>query len=113
IPQIFHGGERASQKTSGLQPWSAIASPDGHTRAATTQDIQNAITQFRDATLRAHLAGADGVELHGAHGYLLGQFLSAKNTRTDGWGTDFPARTRMIREATRAARAAVPDDFII
>lgn len=115
--QIFHGGERATPQTlhptRNLQPWSAMASDDGRTRAATLQDIQAAITGFADAAHRAHQAGAHGVELHGAHGYLLGQFLSARNQRTDGWGTDFASRTRLLREATRAARAAVPDDFII
>ncbi len=116
--QIYHGGERADHETSGIQPWSAMASDnsaseDGITRAATPDDIHTVIDQFRDAALRAHQAGVDGVELHGAHGYLLGQFLSANNQRTDGWGTDLVARARLIREATRAVRAAVPDKFIV
>lgn len=117
IAQLYHGGERADHETSGIQPWSAMASSDPNsnnsTRAATPEDIQTVIQQFRDAAVRAHLAGVDGVELHGAHGYLLGQFLSANNQRTDGWGSDLPARARMIREATRAVRAAVTDSFIL
>ncbi|MEO7331281.1 MAG: NADH:flavin oxidoreductase [Minicystis sp.] len=115
IVQIFHGGARADAKLTGQQPWSAVELPGDPNapRAATTEEITKVITQFRDAAVRAHQAGFDGVELHGAHGYLLGQFLSALNTRSDGWGGDLAARARLIREATRAVRAAVPASFLV
>lgn len=114
IAQIFHAGERAAVDTTGIQAWSASASADGVVREGTLEDIERTIGAFRDAAVRAHAAGLDGVELHGAHGYLLCQFLSAtRNRRTDGWGGDLAGRARLLRETFRAVRAAVPADFIV
>lgn len=115
IVQIFHGGARSPESLIGQRPWSAVELPDdpNKPRAATVAEIERVIGQFRDAAVRAARAGFDGVELHGAHGYLLGQFLSAQNQRDDGWGKDLEGRARLIREATRAVRAAVPSSFVV
>lgn len=113
LVQIFHGGARADAKVMGHMPWSA--STEGETvREATIDDIERVIAAFRDAAVRAHKAGFDGVELHGAHGYLLGQFLSTvQNRRTDEWGGSLENRARLMREVTRQTRAAVPSSFIV
>ncbi len=67
--------------------------------------IRDVIEAFRQAAQRALQAGFQVVELHGAHGYLLHQFLSPRsNHRTDGWGGDFQGRTRLVREVVRAVR---------
>ncbi len=119
IVQLFHGGVRAPSRLTGLQPWSASAFRDESPgfevpRVATERDIVDVITHFRDAAVRAHRAGFDGVELHGAHGYLLGQFLSrTMNLRDDAWGGSFERRARLIREVLRAVRSAVPQTFVI
>jgi 2,4-dienoyl-CoA reductase-like NADH-dependent reductase (Old Yellow Enzyme family) len=116
IVQIFHGGARAASALTGAQPWSASEIPDDPAtpRAATIDDIERAIAGFRDAAVRAARAGFQGVELHGAHGYLLGQFLSGtQNRRTDAWGGALAGRARLFREATRAVRAAVPASFVV
>ncbi|MBC7973621.1 MAG: NADH:flavin oxidoreductase, partial [Myxococcales bacterium] len=77
-------------------------------RPATEADLARVNEQFADAAERCQRAGFDGVELHGAHGYLLCQFLSrTMNPRTDGWGGDLVGRARLIREVTRAVRARV------
>jgi 2,4-dienoyl-CoA reductase-like NADH-dependent reductase (Old Yellow Enzyme family) len=116
LVQIFHGGARAPAKLTGHRPWSAseIEGDPEQPRAATSEDIARVIVQFRDAAVRAHRAGFDGVELHGAHGYLLCQFLSALNRRDDGYGgASFENRARLLREVTRAVRAAVPASFVV
>lgn len=116
LVQIFHGGARSPASLIGERPWSAseLEGDPGQPRAATGEDIQRVIGQFRDAAVRAHRAGFEGVELHGAHGYLLGQFLSAHNRRDDSYGgAPFENRARLVREATRAVRAAVPASFVV
>jgi 2,4-dienoyl-CoA reductase-like NADH-dependent reductase (Old Yellow Enzyme family) len=117
LVQLFHGGLRAPSKLTGQTPWSASAveEPGAEpSRAASEEDIARVIVQFRTAAVRAHAAGFGGVELHGAHGYLLGQFLSATiNLRADGWGGGLAGRARLLRETLRAVRAAVPPAFVV
>lgn len=116
IVQIFHGGARAQERLIGERPWSAseIEGDPAAPRAATMADIERVIGDFRDAAARAHRAGFDGVELHGAHGYLLSQFLSSTmNRRDDAFGGSFENRARLVRECTRAVRAAVPASFVV
>jgi 2,4-dienoyl-CoA reductase-like NADH-dependent reductase (Old Yellow Enzyme family) len=112
IVQIFHGGLRADPSVTGTVPWSA-SDGDG-IRAATVDDIRRVIEQFANAAARAQQAGFDGVELHGAHGYLFTQFLSAtQNRRTDDWGGPLEQRARLVREALRAVRARVGRGFTV
>ncbi len=66
---------------------------------------------FADAARRAQQAGIDGVELHYAHAYTMASFLSAKNTRTDGYGGSREQRARLPLEVFRAVRKAVGDDY--
>ncbi len=119
IVQLFHGGVRASSAVSGHPVWSATSwhedAPGFEVpRAATAADIERVIEQFAAAAARVQAAGFDGVELHGAHGYLLSQFLSrTTNTRGDGWGGDLSGRARLIREATRAVRARTGPRFAV
>ena len=116
IVQLFHGGQRAPTAVTGQEPWSAIAgvAPGAErARAGTAADIARVIGQFRDAAARSHQAGFAGVELHGAHGYLFGQFLSAMNGRTDGWGGSLEGRARLLRETLQAIRGAVPETFVV
>ena len=116
LVQIFHGGVRASRELTGTDPWSASAVEDGGVlpREAAEEDITGVVARFRDAAVRAHEAGFQGVELHGAHGYLLGQFLSqVNNRREDRWGGPLENRARLMREAVRAVRGAVPASFVV
>jgi 2,4-dienoyl-CoA reductase-like NADH-dependent reductase (Old Yellow Enzyme family) len=68
---------------------------------------------FARAAERAHAAGFDGVELHFAHAYTLASFLSATNTRADGYGTTLAGRVRLPLEVLAAVRAAVGRDFTV
>ena len=110
--QLFHGGLRASTEVSGLPIWSASAFEEAGAptpRAATDADLENIVPAFARAAARCEAAGFDAIELHGAHGYLLSQFLSTHyNQRTDRWGGSLENRARLIREVTRAVRKAAP-----
>jgi N-ethylmaleimide reductase len=77
-------------------------------RAMTAQDIEKAVGEFASAARNAVKAGFDGVELHGANGYLIEQFLNANvNKRTDGYGGSAAGRNRFALEVARAAAAAI------
>ncbi|KAI1503239.1 NADPH dehydrogenase [Biscogniauxia marginata] len=81
-------------------------------KAMTADDIAELVKAFGDATRRAVEAGVDVIEIHGAHGYLLSEFLSPlTNHRTDQYGGSFENRTRVLFEVIAAVRGAVPDDF--
>ena len=83
-------------------------------RAMTEAEILAVIEEYAAAAANAQAAGFDGVQLHGAHGYLIDQFLwHETNRRTDGWGGDIAARTRFAVEIIRAIRARTGPDFPI
>ena len=68
---------------------------------------------FSAAAARAREAGFDGVELHYAHAYTMASFLSARNTRADGYGGDLQGRARLPLEVYSKVRSAVGDDFVV
>lgn len=110
--QLFHGGLRADPAVTGIEPWSASAGDSW--REATPDDITRVTAQFVDAAVRARTAGFDGVEVHGAHGYLFTQFLSrTQNQRTDDWGGTLENRARLLRDTVRAIRARVGPNFTV
>lgn len=83
-------------------------------RAMSEAQIHRAIGQFAASARRAKAAGFTGVALHGAHGYLISQFLSPhSNRRTDSWGGSLRNRTRFLLETVEAVRDAVGADFPI
>lgn len=86
----------------------------GAPREMTLEEAEETIVAFGAAALRARKAGFDAVELHGAHGYLLMQFLSShSNVRTDKFGGDFKGRARFMIECIREARRQAGGDFPI
>ena len=89
---------------------SAVAMPEVEAtpQAMSEQEILDTIQHFVDTAKRVITAGGDGVEIHGAHGYLLDQFLSsAVNQRTDKWGGSIENRARLTLEVVKAVVAAV------
>ena len=115
LAQLFHGGARALPH-AGQQPWSASASLEGEPAVteATPAQLEQVVADFVAAALRIEQAGGAGVELHGAHGYLLCQFLSATmNRRSDGWGGSLAGRARLLRAAMQGIRAVVQPGFIV
>ncbi|KAH7014162.1 NADH:flavin oxidoreductase/NADH oxidase [Microdochium trichocladiopsis] len=86
----------------------------GTPREMTREDIDNIVGKFASAARLMAEAGFDGVELHGAHGYLISQFLSAEsNQRTDEYGGSALDRTKFAVQVIEAVKAAVPDGFIV
>ncbi|ORY19431.1 NADH:flavin oxidoreductase/NADH oxidase-like protein [Clohesyomyces aquaticus] len=86
----------------------------GTPRAMTLKEIEEVINQFVNTAKLCHESGFKGVELHGAHGYLLSQFMSsAMNTRTDAYGGTLEKRTKIVIDIIRGIRKAVPASFTI
>ncbi|MEZ8101128.1 NADH:flavin oxidoreductase [Vibrio bivalvicida] len=81
-------------------------------RALSKKEIKKIITQFVEGANRAKLAGADGIELHAAHGYLLNNFLSPRtNCRTDEYGGSFENRIRILKDIIEGIRQKCGPDF--
>lgn len=81
-------------------------------REMTDEEIESIISDFASAAVRAREAGFDAVQLHGAHGYLMSQFLSPLfNVRTDRWGGSAENRRRFHLELVHRVRKAIGDDF--
>jgi len=117
--QLFHGGIRCPQKLNGVAPLSASKlscneSDTGYSREATDEEIVGIIKDFTSAAIRCSEAGFDGIELHGAHGYLISQFLGIKtNLRKDSWGGDLKGRSRFLVEIINSIKKNVPESFMI
>lgn len=110
--QLQHSGLRADTALSGqpaVAPWD-----DAETgaRALSTGEVEQLVQDFITAAQRAERAGFQGVELHGAHGYLLAQFLDAEhNQRSDRYGGSFENRSRILFELIAGVRAATGPHF--
>lgn len=110
--QLQHAGSRSNPDVSRLQAVSPFAYEKRNVRALTTAEVEEVIESFVQAAVRCEKAGVDGVELHGAHGYLLCQFLNAEqNTRTDGFGGSYRNRTRIYRDIISGIRANTGPSF--
>lgn len=127
--QLAHAGRKGSTRPPwegegplgpGEDAWqtvsaSAVAAEDGRPvpHALREDEILALIERFAEAARRTQRAGFDFIEIHGAHGYLLHQFLSPlSNKRTDRWGGSLENRMRFITEVAKAVVAAAPDLMI-
>jgi len=117
--QLWHGGAHATGTLHyGDQLWapSAVRSNlTGYvTHAMTRDEIGEVIEGFAAEARRAQEAGVDGVEIHGAHGYLITQFMMPRtNRREDEYGGDHAGRIRFACETIEAIRGAVGRDFVV
>ena len=114
IAQITHAGRQVLHDNTVAEcvgP-SAVPSPilKKSARALTRNEIDNIVTCFSDAITRVQKAGYDGVQLHGAHGYLLSSFLSAyTNRREDEYGGSLEGRVAIVKQIVERARTTVGD----
>ena len=118
-PQLWHVGSvrKGDDEAPSVGP-SAVPHPgrsdDPPAHALSASEIEEIVTAFADSAGAAHNMGCDAIELHGAHGYLIDQFLwPATNLRHDEWGGDVTRRRRFAVEIVRACRAATSPDFTI
>ena len=110
--QLQHSGMRASARLTGTTPVCAWDDAKTGARALATGEVESIVADFVAAAVRAERAGFQGAELHGAHGYLIGQFLDADNNhRTDRYGGSPENRSRMLLEIVDGVRRSTGPDF--
>jgi 2,4-dienoyl-CoA reductase-like NADH-dependent reductase (Old Yellow Enzyme family) len=113
--QLWHVGRQALWNPAE-QPWSPSGERDPYSgttpHVMSDAEILEIIAGFASSARNLQQAGFEGVELHGAHGYLINQFLSpSSNLRTDRWGGSTENRTRFVLEVIRAVRDACGDEL--
>ncbi len=114
--QLHHGGRQTSAKVIGRKPLapSPIPCPTirGDVEPLSTEGIQTIVQRFAEAADRASQAGFDLIEIHGAHGYLVNQFLSPiSNIRDDAYGGGVAGRTRFASEIVTEIRKRLGPNF--
>ncbi|MER5433163.1 NADH:flavin oxidoreductase [Streptomyces sp. NPDC002588] len=119
VPQLWHigmvrkAGEPPFADAPAVGPSGIrLDGTEGEGHAMTQRDLDDVIGAFAEAAAAAERIGFDGVEIHGAHGYLVDQFLWAgTNRRTDAYGGDPVARTKFAAEIVAAVRETVSPEF--
>ena len=112
VARLQRSARRAQAEFTGSRPICPWDDAETGARAMSSAEVEQAAGWFTDAAVRAERAGFDGVELHGAHAYLLTQFLDGEhNRRSDGWGTTFDARCRILFDIVGEIRARTGPAF--
>jgi 2,4-dienoyl-CoA reductase-like NADH-dependent reductase (Old Yellow Enzyme family) len=112
LVQLHHGGLRADPGLASriIAPFD---DPETGTTGMDTGAVGQMVHDYVAAAVRAEQAGFDGVEVHGAHGFLIAQFLDRRNQRSDGYGGSLQHRMRALVEVLAGIRAATGDGFQI
>ena len=117
--QLVHSGRQTSKDCIGQTPLAPSKGPRDNIymvkpKEMTEEEIQEVIRAFGSAAFRASEAGADGVQIHAAHGYLVNQFLSPFfNKRKDSWGASDENRFRFVKEIVSEVRKNISDEMAI
>jgi 2,4-dienoyl-CoA reductase-like NADH-dependent reductase (Old Yellow Enzyme family) len=114
LAQLHHAGIRSPKDLIGEQPVGPSDDGDTGARALTTSEVDQLIEDFVTAALRAEQCGFDGIEVHGAHNYIVCAFLSPDfNRRTDNFGGSAENRARMLLTIVEQIRARCRPNFVI
>jgi 2,4-dienoyl-CoA reductase-like NADH-dependent reductase (Old Yellow Enzyme family) len=121
MPQLWHVGGARAYQPKNHRPKAGAVAPSGIYKAnetfgapMTSREIQAVIDAYAKAAELAMRLGADGVELHGAHGYLIDQFMwGVTNERTDAYGGDLAQRTRFACDLVQECRRRTSPTFPI
>lgn len=112
--QLHHAGMRAPAKLIGGTPVCPSDNAETGARALSPAEVEQLAEDFVAAALRAERAGFDGVEIHGAHGYVISQFLSPEiNQRTDRYGGSPENRARLLFDIVTGVRARCRPGFVL
>jgi 2,4-dienoyl-CoA reductase-like NADH-dependent reductase (Old Yellow Enzyme family) len=114
VVQLHHAGMRSPAEIIGEQPVCPSVDEETGARAMTTQEVIQLRDDFIAAAVRSKSAGYDGVEVHGAHGYIVCQFLSAThNQRSDQYGGSYTNRARLLHEIVAGIRSQCGEEFLL
>lgn len=114
VVQLHHAGMRSPKAVIGQKAVCPTNSEKHNARALTLQEVKDLKNDFIAAALRAKRCGYDGVEVHGAHGYILTQFLSSEiNKRTDSYGGSLENRSRLLFEIVNGIRTQCGSEFLL
>lgn len=114
VIQLHHAGMRSPMDVIGQAPVSASAMEKHEARALTLEEVRQLRDDFINAAIRAKKCGYDGVEVHGAHGYIITQFLSKEiNQRTDEYGGSLENRSRLLFEVVDGIRKLCGEEFLL
>ena len=112
--QLHHAGMRSPKELIGTQPVCPSDDDETGSRALTLAEVEQLREDFIAAAVRSERAGFDGVELHGAHGYVLSQFMSSTyNRREDRYGGSLENRCRLVHEIIAGIRTRCRPDFTL
>lgn len=112
--QLHHAGMRSPAEAIGTQPLCPSDNAETGARGLTGEEVLQLRSDFIAAAVRAERAGFDGVELHGAHGYMLAQFLSPTiNQRDDAYGGSLENRARLLLEIIDGVRRECRPGFTL
>ena len=111
--QVCHGGVRCPSNLIHQQPIGVSPESEGQ-REMTQTEIEDTIDSFIKSALRIQQMGADAIQIHAAHGYLISSFLSPYlNKRKDLWGGSFENRARFLKETIKTIRQVCSSNFVI
>lgn len=114
IVQLHHAGLRSPVDIIGEGPQSASDDPKSGARGLALKEVEQLRDDFIAAAVRSKQAGFHGVEIHGAHGYIIAQFLSAKyNRRDDRYGGTLDNRARLLKEIVEGVRSQCGPEFFL
>lgn len=114
VIQLHHAGMRSPTELIQQAPVCPSKNEKHGARALSLDEVKQLKDDFIDAAIRAKKSGYDGVEVHGAHGYILTQFLSKEiNKRTDEYGDSLENRSRLLFEIVNGIRSTCGSDFLL
>jgi len=114
VIQLFHAGMRSPSDLIGEAPHCPSDNEKTGARALSLEEVHQLRNDFISAAVRARESGYDGVEIHGAHGYIICQFLSATiNQREDAYGGSLENRARLLKEIVIGVREKCGANFLL